>query len=285
MGILITMRRIWRRFKPSVTSHYPTTVALYKRAQAIVDAVPVERRRMWQRRDYSQLDIPIRELLQSAGVEDQLAALVLQAPRAVMAQRRMDEHPHGFHDKQARLFELIAFNDTYVNLILALESSFYGSVNDQVKFMMDRFCKKVKAPRFSDKQWEAITHGLSREIAVFFAAKEMGYLARMTSRQEDAMGVDMVFTDQRTGRTVNLDIKTRSSFHFRLEDLRREGRISEMQREAAEHTGYCMVVNGHGDQAVHTTLLRIDEETYGRVINFTLERPDALGDLLEQIVR
>ena len=277
------MRRIWRRFKPSVTAHYPTTVALYKRAQAIVDAVPIERRRMWQRRDYSQLDMPIRQLLQSTEVEDLVAALVLQAPRAVMAQRRMDDHPHGFHDKQARLYELIAFNDTYVNIILSLEDSFYGSINDQVKFMMDRFCKKVKAPKFSDKQWEAITHGLSREIAVFLAAKELGYGARMTSRQEDAMGVDMVLTDP-NGHRMNLDIKTRSSFHFRLKDLASEGRISEAQREAGEHAGFCMVVNGHGYEEVHTTLLRIDEETYGQVQHFRIDRMDVLKDKLHTVM-
>jgi hypothetical protein len=277
-------RPIWRRFKPSVATHYPSTVALYKRAQAIVDAVPVERRRMWQAHDFSLLDEPIKRLSSSSQVEELLAALVLQAPRASVAQRRMDDHPHGFHDKQARLYELIAFNDTYVSTILLLEDSFYGTVNDQMKFMMDRFCKKVKAPTFSNKQWEAITHGLSREIAVFLAAKELGYQARMTSRQEDAMGVDMVITDVKRNHSMNLDIKTRSSFHFRLKDLASEGRISEAQREAGEHAGFCMVVNGHGDEEVHTTLLRIDEETYGQVQHFRIDRVDMLRDKLLTIM-
>ena len=150
---------------------------------------------------------------------------------------------------------------------------------------MDRFCKYLKAPCFSNEQWEAITHGLSREIAVYRTAKELGYTVRMTSRRQDAMGVDMVITDARRGRSLNVDIKTRSSFHFRLKDLVKEGRIPEMQREAAEHNGFCMVINGHGVEAVHTILLRIDEETYGRVLSFRLERPQALAAKLEEIMR
>lgn len=214
-----------------------------------------------------------------------LAALVLQAPRAVMAQRKMDKFPGGFRDKQNRLDELIGFNDTYVSLILALPDEARLVANDTIKRMMDKFCRYMRTPCFSNEQWDAITHGLSREIAVFLSARKLGYSANMTSRRADAMGVDMVITDTRTGKQLNVDIKTRSSFHFRLEDLKREGRVSEMQREAAEHAGYCMVVNGHGDEAVHTTLLRIDEETYGRVINFHLERPEKLHDTLQTIVR
>ena len=79
-----------------------------------------------------------------------------------------------------------------------------------------------------------------------------------------------------SGESINLDIKTRSSFHFRLEELHREGRISELEREEAEKFGHITVVNGHGNDAVTTTLLRIDEETYGRSINFHLERSGAL---------
>lgn len=278
------MRPIWRRFKPSVTRHYPVATEVYKRAQDIIDQQAIEKRRMWQRRDYSQLEEPIRKLLESPKVESLLAALVLQAPRAVKAQHRMDDHPHGFHDKQARLYELIAFNDTYVSLILALDDSYYTGVNDQLKFMMDRFCKRVKSPCFDNKQWEAITHGLSREIAVFRAIHELGYDVAMTSRQQDAMGVDMVVRNPLNDTPINLDIKTRSSFHFRLKDLASEGRISEAQREAGEHAGFCMVINGQGDEQVHTTLLRIDEDTYGQVQHFKLDRLDALQEKLDQIM-
>ena len=96
------------------------------------------------------------------------------------------------------------------------------------------------------------------------------------------MGVDMVVTDAE-GRSINLDIKTRSSFHFRLQELHREGRVSELEREEAEQFGHSTVVNGHGHEAVTTTLLRIDEETYGRTIDFELERLEPLQLSIEQI--
>lgn len=262
---------------------------VFEDAQAIIAQHMPSRQQFGRRRDVHVLDDVIRSL-ELRGMQDELpsvllAALVLQAPRAVAAQRKMDKFSHGFHDKQHRLDELIGFNDAYVSLIILLPSQARLVANDEIKRMIDSFCRRMKSPSFSPEQWEAITHGLSREIAVFLSAKELGYQAVMTSRRADAMGVDMVITDPHSGAHLNVDIKTRSSFHFRLIDLQREGRVSEMQREAAEYTGYCMVVNGHGDQAVRTTLLRIDEETYGRVINFTLERPEVLGDLLEQIVR
>jgi hypothetical protein len=261
---------------------------VFEDAQVIVAQHTPPKERLG-RHDIHILDDAIRSLEQR-GISERLpsvllASLVLQSPRAVVAQRKMDKFHHGFHDKQNRLDELIEFNDAYVSLIIMLDDTARLIANDEIKHLMDEFCRRMKSPPFSPEQWEAITHGLSREIAVFLSARELGYQAMMTSRRADAMGVDMVITDPHSRRHLNVDIKTRSSFHFRLEDLRREGRISEMQREAAEHAGYCMVVNGHGDGAVHTTLLRIDEETYGRVINFRLERPEVLGDLFEQIVR
>lgn len=281
------MQVSWRRFRPRSTPRVSGMQAFDDAAVIIRQHTPP--RQLLRRHDLSVLQDAISSL-EHRGMQERLpsvllAALVLQSPRAVVAQRRMDKFPKGFHDKQHRLDELIEFNDCYVSLIIMLPDHARLVANDEIKRMMDGFCRHMKTPTFSNEQWEAITHGLSREIAVFLSARELGFEAVMTSRRADAMGVDMVITDRTTGRSLNVDIKTRSSFHFRLQDLAREGRISEMQREAADHAGYCMVVNGHGDEAVHTTLLRIDEETYGRVINFRLERPDILADKLHMIVR
>jgi hypothetical protein len=263
--------------------------SIFTRARDIVQELPVPKRRLWQGHDYGELNGMVQGQLQQANATNQpehyLAALILQSPRSVMAQKSMDKHPHGFHDKEARLDELITFNDTYVSLILALPSEMRHGVNDQIKQLIDDFCRQVHAPKFSGEQWEAITHGLSREIAVYLGARSLGYSAEMTSRHQDAMGIDMVIAHATNGRSINVDIKTRSSFHFRLKDLTSEGRISEMQREAAEHAGFCMVVNGHGDEQVHTTLLRIDEETYGLIQDFEISRLDVLGDKIAEIMR
>lgn len=281
--------RLWQQFRPARVARYHQIDDVFSRASDIVYGLPIPKRKIWIRKNYQALNPLIASALLEAqnqhASEHYVAALVLQAPRAVVAQRRMDGHPNGTHDKHRRIDELISFNDTYVSLILSLHDDDREQANDRLKQLMDRFCRYLKAPCFSNEQWEAITHGLSREIAVYRTAKELGYDVRMTSRQQDAMGVDMVVTDSRSGRSINLDIKTRSSFHFRLKDLAKEGRIPEMQREAAEHAGFCMVVNGHGDEAVHTILLRVDEETYGRIDAFRLERPQALAAKLEEIMR
>lgn len=283
------MSNIWRRFRPSVTYHRVPQGDVFRRAREIVDALPVPKRRLWQRHDYSELNNMVHDQLQRAHTTSQpehyMAALILQSPRSIMAQKSMDKHPHGFHDKEARLDELITFNDTYESLILALPMTARHGANDQIKLAIDDFCRQVHAPKFSGEQWEAITHGLSREIAVYLGARSLGYSAEMTSRHQDAMGIDMVIAHATNGRSINVDIKTRSSFHFRLKDLTSEGRISEMQREAAEHAGFCMVVNGHGDEQVHTTLLRIDEETYGLIQDFEISRLDVLGDKIAEIMR
>lgn len=280
------MKHIWRRFRARRQMDVGQAGEVYHAAWQLVERVPIDRRRMWQRHDVSGLTGPADDLLRQAGHTNDpvhyLASLIVQAPRAVLAQRSMDRSPGGFHNREARLYELIAFNDTYVSLILALPHEYYPACNQVIKQQLDEFCRRVRVPRFASKQWEAITHGLSREISVYNGAQSLGYEVRMTSRRDDAMGVDMVVTDQ-DGMAINLDIKTRSSFHFRLQDLTREGRISELEREEAEKFGHLTVKNGHGGDAVTTTLLRIDEETYGRTINFVLERLEPLGTALHQI--
>ena len=297
------MKPIWRRFRPRQGTHNDTRVptrvypsrddvsgkeSVYSRAHAVIDQQAIGRGRLWRRHDAHAFDgmiDAVRAQASSSGdPADWLAALVLQAPRAVDAQRSMDTHPGGFHNREARLFELIDFNDTYVSTVLALDEADYATFNDETKRLMDRFCKHVKAPCLTNEQWQAITHGLSREISVYRGALRLGYQARMTSRREDAMGVDMVVTDDE-GDSINLDIKTRSSFHFRLQDLHNEGRVSELEREEAEQFGHITVVNGHGSGAVTTTLLRIDEETYGRTIAFALERLVPLKTAIEQITK
>ncbi len=296
------MKPIWRRFRPQKNAQntitpprvYPSRddvsgkESVYSRAHAVIDQQGIGRGRLWRHHDAHAFDGMIDSLRARAGSSgdsaDWLAALVLQAPRAVDAQRSMDKHPGGFHNREARLFELIDFNDTYVSTVLALDEADYATFNDETKRLMDRFCKHVNAPCLTNEQWQAITHGLSREISVYRGTLRLGYQARMTSRREDAMGVDMVVTDDE-GHSINLDIKTRSSFHFRLIDLHREGRVSELEREEAEQFGHITVVNGHGNGAVVTTLLRIDEETYGRTIAFALERLEPLKTAIEQITK
>lgn len=212
-------------------------------------------------------------------------ALILQAPQAARAQEQMDQHPHGYHNKQERLYELIDFNDTYVSAVLSLPDDQLVHFADEAKRAMDVFCKQLRSRCFSDEQYEAITHGLSREIAVYRGVAQEGYDVRMTSRTDDAMGIDMVITDRESGVSINVDCKTHSAFYYRLKDLTREGRLTTEQAAIAEDKGYAWVVNRDDTRDVRIALWRIDEQTYGNIQNFSFASTTPLAEKLDEMIR
>ena len=79
--------------------------------------------------------------------------LIAQTPQAVMAQWQMDAHKHGYHNRQKRLYELIDFNDTFVNLVLHTPVHSRAGLADSLKAEMDQFCRKLSTPSFSDEQF------------------------------------------------------------------------------------------------------------------------------------
>ncbi len=279
----------WRRFRPIHTFHERETDEIYIQAEQRAEQYVVRTKKFWRRREATAFDAAIVETRQEAERSNDpsvwLASLVVQTPRAVLAQKQMDSKGGGYRNRQARLFELIDFNDTFVSTVLSLPEEYLPGFVEHAKRLMDRFCEQTGYKSFSSEQWEAISHGLSREIAVYRTAIAQGFHARMTSRRDDAMGIDMVVTDPETGINLNLDVKTRSSFHFRLLDLQREGRITEETRLRAELQGYALVINGRGAERVHTTLLRIDHETYGAIEEFTIEKATLLRDMIKLIMK
>lgn len=221
---------------------------------------------------------------QAATARAWLRALVLQAPQAAMAQVQMDRHKHSFRNREARVFELIDFNDAYVSTVLAMPADHYHTFNDELKRLIDWFCKRVGAWPFSNEQFEAIAHGLSREIAVYNAARSVGFAATMTTRTEDAFGIDMFITDPQTLKRVAIDTKTTSAFHYRLIELFREGRLSQDDIDLAERRGYVAVFNGHGQEKRRIVLWRIDHGTLGNIVDFAFERTDSLIKELYEII-
>jgi len=214
-----------------------------------------------------------------------LEALILQAPQAALAQVQMDKHKHSYHNREARVLELIDFNDAYVQAVLALPPTHLHAYNEDLKRLIDWFCKRVGAWPFTVEQFEAITHGLSREIAVYNAVRTAGYDVEMTNRTDDAFGIDMYITDRVTGRRVSVDTKTNSAFHYRLIELLREGRLNDADLDLAERKGYAAVINGHADEKVRVVLWRIDHGTLGSIIDFAFEHPDKLIDELAEIIK
>ena len=214
-----------------------------------------------------------------------LLQLMEKTPGAVRAQHEMDKHPDSFHNNKARLFELIDFNDTFVNLALSLSPLERQGYVERLRKQLQDYCSSVRSAMFTEEQFEAITKGLSKEVAVYLGAREQGFGAEMTSRSQDAMGIDMVVTDPVTQRTLNIDCKTPSSYYFRVKDLLQQGRLSQEEAEQADIDGFVHEVNGQGPQRVPVTILRVDPNELGDITDFTFDDPSLLAGRLRTIFK
>ncbi len=209
--------------------------------------------------------------------------LVAQTPQAVLAQWQMDTHKHGYHNREKRLYELIDFNDTFVNLVLATPLHKRGALPQALKHKMDMFCRKLGTPCFTSEQFSAIVLGLGREIAVFAAAEQLGYYARMTSRTQDAFGIDMMIVEPGTNKRLYIDCKTPSAYRHRLEDLVKYGHISEEQLLQADKDDFITIDRHHNQDIVPVTLLCIRSDTVGEVHDFAFDEPRRMQALLDTV--
>lgn len=291
----------WRRFRPRnqqgmETAAQPSWTDLYLSVANRLQKIKISRRKWRKKQDLSQLDTLIEGARGHAiGLEKQgasqyeraeawLYALILQAPRAAVAQESIDSKPNGYRDKDQRLFQLIDFNDAFDSTVLALSEEMLPEFAERAKRFMDAMCKKVGTRSFSNEQYDAIVRGLSREIAVYLGAQKEGFEVEMTNRHDDAFGIDMRIIDPKTMHAVNIDIKTRSSYYYRVEQLAREGRLSEEDLLMADRNGFTAVMNGRDEQRRRVVTLRIDYKVLGEVVDFRFEDTSALGHLLRVIV-
>lgn len=280
----------WKRFRPALRGRLDDATvyepdSLYSRARRIVDSALHDTRQRGDALKRTQEAVRYLKLHPTHKPEYLLALLVLQGPSAARAQREMDRHHGGYKNRQARLFELIDFNDTFVDTVLALEREQLKTFTDRLRAEIDTFCQRVGVEPFSDKQYQAIVHGLSREIAVFRGAQQLGYHVRMTSRVQDSMGVDMIITDTEQKKSLAIDVKTHSSFHFRLLDLQHQNRLNEERRLQCELAGYCFMRNGNGYKAVETILLRIATDRLGEIHHYEFVDLKPFGELLAHAIR
>lgn len=244
----------------------------------------------WQPTGVERLNPKIEQLkhqLLAAKGEEKVKLLekllVLQTPRAALAQAQMDIHPGGYHHREKRLFELIDFNDTFVDLVLALPHERLQDFAQRIKVVMTNFCRTEKTPMFTDEQFDAIVRGLSREIAVFLGARAEGFNVTMTSRVEDAFGIDMVIIEKESGTLLNIDCKTPSAFRHRLEDLEHEHRITTEDLLQADQDDFIIVRNRSDAGYVPVTILCVRPERLGEVKGFQFADTRPLGRLLHEI--
>lgn len=274
----------WRRFLPKrapMSLPLPSSSELFSTARAVVESMPTK--------DFDALDARITSFKQTINESDAsqwLALLIMQAPRAAHAQAIMDEYPHGYHDREKRLYELIDFNDTLVSCVLLLPEDKLSSFPSLLKVELDLFCQKMYSRAFDDEQFEAIIHGLSREIAVFKAAENAGLQALMASRTADAFGIDMQIADASTGRYINIDCKTSSSFHFRLKTLVKQHRVQPHDTIDAETKGWWEIVNrDEAGRGVKIILLRVSQDELGEIRDFRFVNEQAMVEKLKIILK
>ena len=277
--------RTWRRFRPKIKAEN-SGHQLYDLVRLEINQLlPRVKRLQWNEANWLNSAIDnlekrnnkIPDGLRTVEVAaSRIALVVMQTPRAARAQVMMDRHRGGYKEREKRLFELIDFNDAYVSAVLSLPEDQLSEFPMRLKSEMDLFARRLHVQAFTDDQYEAITHGLSREIAVYRGAVAEGLQVRMTSRVQDAMGIDMVITDPDSGKSINIDCKTRSSFFFRLVDLERQGRMSSNEKEYCEIAGYCIVNHG----SIPVVLVRIATKYLGEIDNFSFVDTAPLGILL-----
>lgn len=268
------MHNKWRRFLPK------------KRMVAVLE----DGSRLSTIRSYEQADEFIERLRKKgepsepqAKQEYLRALLIAQTPRAAKAQIEMDRHKHGYHHREKRLYELIDFNDTFVSYVLATPHRQLPGLAERLHQDMVEFCRRLGTTMLTDVQFEAITKGLSREIAVYRGALHQGFKARMTSRSEDAFGIDMVITDTESGKQLNIDCKTPSAFRHRLEDLVKEGRLEDDDVVIADEQGYVTIAQYRNNEAVPVTLFCILPDRLGEIVDFTFDDTSRLKVELDRM--
>lgn len=214
-----------------------------------------------------------------------LALLILQAPQASRAQDLMKRRGVSFNDREERLHELIEFNDTFVSLVLSFDPlPIPRDIKDNIYYEIHRVCTITRTHPFSYLDYNAISRGLEREIALYFAAEVADLDVRVASRIADGLGVDMQVSDRESGLQVNIDCKTESSFRFKLDSLVRYGRIKQVDRLRADEDGVVKFSIGRGKEAIPVVLLRITESLTGGVEEFRFRDEHAVGVQLRNLV-
>lgn len=237
-----------------------------------------------QTNSHLSADLAVPQPTDSVEADHLLSKLLSQTPRAALAQLEMDKHTHGYHNREKRLYELIDFNDTFVSLVLETPHGQLPGLAERLKAQMKQYCEKLHTPMFTDAQYDAIVRGLSREIAVYRGALHEGFEARMTSRTEDAFGIDMVISDRATGKSSNIDCKTPPAFRHRLEDLVHDGRITEEQLLQADQNLFITTEHRRNEEHIPVTLLCILPDELGEITDFTFSNTVPLGHKLRQII-
>jgi hypothetical protein len=91
--------------------------------------------------------------------------------------------------------------------------------------------------------------------------------------------------DPESGRYINLDVKTPSSFRHRLEDLVQEGRLTDHELIEADERSYAIETNGHNGGSVQVIVLCMLPDTFGEFGHFRLQNSEPMRQMLNFLIR
>ena len=91
--------------------------------------------------------------------------------------------------------------------------------------------------------------------------------------------------DPETGRYINVDVKTPSSFRHRLEDLVQQGRLTEQELLLADERSYVVETNGKNGGSIQVIVLCILPDKFGEFGHFRLQNSEPMRQMLNFLIR
>ena len=91
--------------------------------------------------------------------------------------------------------------------------------------------------------------------------------------------------DPESGRYINVDVKTPSSFRHRMEQLVHEKRLTERELLIGDRDSYIVERNGHGDKKVEVVVLCILPDLFGDLADWRFVDPEPMREKLNQLIR
>jgi hypothetical protein len=213
---------------------------------------------------------------------NRMALLVLGIPAAARAQERMDTR--RTHDRALDVGSLSRFNRDLSGVMLEMPPSMLPEFPDRLRRRSENLLyQQWGLPVLNEVQFNRITNGISREVAVLRALQETlpeEWNLRQGTPQEDMLGTDAVVVDNE-GRELRMDMKTDYAFAHILDDLEAGDWITPEQARRGAEDGYVYSPGRTpAGEKVYTCVFNAD--ALGKITDCQYEDPFAVFEFVEQ---
>lgn len=278
---LSAAERIWQSTDQLVHARVQEAMQLQRnKGEAATPLSAIELARALQTKRMRDADQ--NEWTTSQRAAESNALLILGIPAAARTQERMDRHRS--HDRALDVGSLSRFNRDLTSAIIAAPKNMRPEFTNQIRRRSESLLyRKWGLPVLSEVQFNRITSGLEREVAVFDALEETtpeGWQVRQGSMQEDALGTDIVVVDNK-GAELRLDSKTRYAFDHVVDDLETGHWISAQDAQRGRDTGYVYSPGRTpSGEKVYTCIF--DADNLGSIKDFSYDNPYKVLEFVEQ---